>query len=491
MHEFEAVIGLEIHAQLLTQTKMFCGCSTQFGGEPNTQTCPVCQGLPGALPVLNKRAVELALRVGIAVDSKINGRSSFARKNYFYPDVPKNYQISQYQEPLCSGGWVEVALGTDRRRIGLSRIHLEEDAGKSIHLEESGVRRTLLDFNRCGVPLIEVVTLPEMRLPSEAYAFLVTLKQILEYVGASRGNMEEGALRCDVNVSVRKKGDERLGVKTEVKNLNSFRNVERALEYEIERQGRILAEGGTLVSETLLWDATEDKVIPMRSKEESHDYRYFPEPDLLELTVTDEWVAEIRHGLPELPGSREKRFVEVYGLPSYDARVLCSRTQLADYFEEVARFSGDSKAASNWIMTEVMREVKLKEAASADFPVTAENLAALLRLVRDGTVSGKMAKEMFAEMAATGVSASDIVRSRGLSQITDVATVRRIVKEVIVENRRPVSDYVGGKARSFGFLVGQIMKKSEGRASPTIANDLLREELEKVKREKNRADGKH
>jgi aspartyl-tRNA(Asn)/glutamyl-tRNA(Gln) amidotransferase subunit B len=482
MDELEAVIGLEIHAQLLTQTKMFCGCSTQFGEEPNTQTCPVCQGLPGALPVLNKKAVELALRVGIAAGSKINSRSSFARKNYFYPDLPKNYQISQYEEPLCTGGWVEVDLGEGKRRIGLSRIHLEEDAGKSVHLEESGVRRTLLDFNRCGVPLIEVVTLPEMRRPSEASAFLVTLKQILEYVGASRGNMEEGALRCDVNVSVRKKGAERLGVKTEIKNLNSFRNVERALEHEIERQGKALAAGGALVSETLLWDAVEEKVVSMRSKEESHDYRYFPEPDLLELNVTDEWVTEIRRELPELPASREKRFVEVYGLPSYDARVLCSKTELAAYFEDVARFSGDAKAASNWIMTEVMREVKSREASSAGFPVSAENLAALLRLIRGGTVSGKMAKGIFAEMVATGASAADIVRDGGLSQITDASTVRKIVKEVIVENPRPVSDYMGGKARSFGFLVGQIMKKSEGRASPSLANDILKEELEKVKR---------
>ncbi len=481
MEGIEAVIGLEIHAQLLTQTKMFCGCSTRFGAEPNTQVCPVCLGLPGALPVLNKKAVELALMVGLSANCSINKRSVFARKNYFYPDLPKNYQISQFGEPLCSGGWVDVDTGDGRARIGLTRIHLEEDAGKSIHLDEGGRRWTLLDFNRCGVPLIEIVTLPQIAEASEARQFLTTLKQLLEYLGASSGNMEEGSLRCDVNVSVRRKGDYRLGPKVEIKNLNSFRNVERATQFEIERQGHLLESGEPLAEETLLWDAAREEAVAMRAKEETHDYRYFPEPDLLYLDVREGWVDGVRSGLPELPGTREKRFQEQHGLPQYDAAVLCGSKELSEYFEEVVRLSGDPKTASNWIMTEVLREVKARGGHLGDSPVSAAGLASLLRLVEKGTLSGKMAKEVFSQMSSTGASAEDIVRERKLLQITDSAEIGRVTTQVILENPGPVSDYMRGRQTTFGFLMGQVMKKTGGKANPALANRILRQQLESAR----------
>jgi aspartyl-tRNA(Asn)/glutamyl-tRNA(Gln) amidotransferase subunit B len=484
MSEFEAVIGLEIHAQLLTRTKMFCGCSTAYGAEPNTQVCPVCLGLPGSLPVLNRRAVELGLLVGAALHATSNPRSVFARKNYFYPDLPKNYQISQFDQPLCTGGYVDVSRpgrsspGDQPLRVRLIRVHLEEDAGKSIHVEEEGVRRTLLDFNRCGVPLIEIVTQPELRSPSDAHDFLVTLKQLLEYTRASSGNMEEGSLRCDVNVSVRRTGDTGLGSKTEIKNLNSFRNVERALEYEIERQIELRGRGETIAHETLLWDATREKAVLMRSKEEAHDYRYFPEPDLPRLEVGRNWLDRVESELPEMPEARKRRFVQSFDIPAYDAGVLCSTLDLAGYFEEVARLSGAPKLASNWIMTEVLREAK-----DSGFPVSSSNLAGLLLFIKSGRISGKMAKDIFKDMAKTGETAEEIITRRGLSQVTDAEQLRRTVAEVMLENPRPVSDYLRGREKLFGFLMGQVMQKTAGTANPELASSILRECLDRAKRE--------
>jgi aspartyl-tRNA(Asn)/glutamyl-tRNA(Gln) amidotransferase subunit B len=460
------------------------------------------------LLVLNKRAVELAMLVGAALHAGTNPKSVFSRKNYFYPDLPKNYQISQFDQPLCTGGYVEIPSGGERRRVGLIRVHLEEDAGKSIHLEEGGTRRTLLDFNRCGVPLVEIVTRPELRSPSGARDVLVTLKQILQYTGASSGNMEEGSMRCDVNVSLRRSGDTELGTRAEIKNLNSFRNVERALEYEIERQSGLLAKGATIAEETLLWDAGREKAVPMRSKEEAHDYRYFPEPDLLRLEIDSDWIARVASELPELPDAREKRFVESFELPAYDARVLCSARELAAYFEDVARLSGEPKLASNWIMTEVLRMVKeggalravgegkgengAQESAggaeagvsdvSAGFPVSAANLAGLLRLVRSGGISGKMAKAVFAEMVKTGEAAEQVVSRTGLNQVTDAGQMRKIVVEVMLENPQSLSDYLRGREKSFGFLMGRIMVKTAGQANPGLANRVLRECLESARK---------
>ncbi len=479
MTGFETVIGLEIHAQLLTRTKLFCGCGTKFGAEPNTQVCPVCLGLPGALPVLNRRAVELALLVGEALHARTNQTSVFARKNYFYPDLPKNFQISQFDHPLCSGGHVEIRAGGERRRVGVTRVHLEEDAGKSVHLEEDGRRSTLVDFNRCGVPLIEIVTEPELSSPPEAHALLVALKRILEYTGASSGNMEEGSLRCDVNVSLRRPGEPGLGTKTEIKNLNSFKNVERALEYEMERQAGLLAGGAAVVNETLLWDTGREQALPMRSKEEAHDYRYFPEPDLLRLELSADWTARLGAQLPEMPEARESRFVDSFGLPAYDAAVLCSRRALADCFEDVARLSGEPKFASNWIMTEVLRVVK--DGGSWELSVSAADLAGLLRLILTGVISGKMGKAVFAEMAGTGKTAEQVVSGMGLKQVTDAEEMRRIVDEVLRENPKSLADYGRGKQKSFGFLMGRIMAKTCGQANPGLADGVLRERLERVK----------
>ncbi|MGH7432790.1 MAG: Asp-tRNA(Asn)/Glu-tRNA(Gln) amidotransferase subunit GatB [Candidatus Methylomirabilales bacterium] len=475
---YEAVIGLEVHAQLLTASKIFCGCSTRFGEAPNSQTCPVCLGLPGVLPVLNKKAVEFAIRTALAVRGSIAAHSVFARKNYFYPDLPKDYQISQYELPLSTGGFVEVNNNGMARRVRIRRVHLEEDAGKLLHAGTMDrAEYSLVDFNRCGVPLIEMVTEPDLRTPEAAAEFLKELRATLQYLGVSQGNMEEGNLRCDANVSVRPAGSAELGVKTEVKNMNSFKNVQRALEYEIERQIRLLKSGQPIVQETHLWDATQGITLPMRGKEEAHDYRYFPEPDLVPLEISPAWVEEIAASLPELPAERRQRFVQVYGLPEYDAAVLTASKALANFFEECTHRHRDVKLVSNWIMSELLGYLNREGKEITESPVTPAQLAALLKLIQEGVISGKIAKVVFGEMYQTGKSPEAIIQEKGLIQITDQEELGRIVDQVLAENPGPVSDFRGGKEKARTALVGAVMRATKGKANPQLVNDLLREKL--------------
>lgn len=476
--KYEAVIGLEVHAQLLTASKIFCGCSTRFGEAPNSQTCPVCLGLPGVLPVLNKKAVEFAIRTALAVRGSIAAHSVFARKNYFYPDLPKDYQISQYELPLSTGGFVEINNNRMARRVRIRRVHLEEDAGKLLHAGTMDrAEYSLVDFNRCGVPLIEMVTEPDLRTPGAAAEFLKELRATLQYLGVSQGNMEEGNLRCDANVSVRPAGSSELGVKTEVKNMNSFKNVQRALEYEIERQIRLLKSGQPIVQETHLWDATQGITLPMRGKEEAHDYRYFPEPDLVPLEISPAWVEEIAASLPEFPAERRQRFVQVYGLPEYDAAVLTASKALADFFEESAHRHRDVKLVSNWIMSELLGYLNREGKEITESPVTPAQLAGLLKLIQEGVISGKIAKVVFEEMYQTGKSPEAIIREKGLIQITDQEELGRIVDQVLAENPGPVSDFRGGKEKALTALVGAVMRATKGKANPQLVNDLLREKL--------------
>ena len=475
---YEAVIGLEVHAQLLTASKIFCGCSTRFGEAPNSQTCPVCLGLPGVLPVLNKKAVEFAIRTALAVRGSIAAHSVFARKNYFYPDLPKDFQISQYELPLSTGGFVEINNNGIARRVRIRRVHLEEDAGKLLHAGTMDrAEYSLVDFNRCGVPLIEMVTEPDLRTPEAAAEFLKEFRTILQYLGVSQGNMEEGNLRCDANVSVRPAGSAELGVKTEVKNMNSFKNVQRALEYEIERQIGLLKSGQPIVQETHLWDATQGVTLPMRGKEEAHDYRYFPEPDLVPLEISPAWVGEIAASLPELPAERRQRFVQAYGLPEYDAAVLTASKALADFFEECTHRHRDVKLVSNWIMSELLGYLNREGKEITESPVTPAQLAALLKLIQEGVISGKIAKVVFEEMYQTGKSPEAIIREKGLIQITDREELGRIVDQVLAENPGPVSDFRGGKEKALTALVGAVMRATKGKANPQLINDLLRERL--------------
>jgi aspartyl-tRNA(Asn)/glutamyl-tRNA(Gln) amidotransferase subunit B len=477
--QYEPVIGLEIHAQLQTRTKIFCGCSTAFGAAPNTQVCPVCLGLPGALPVLNRTAVDYAIKAALALGCDVQPISIFARKNYFYPDLPKGYQISQYERPLALRGSLDVTTGGGRR-VSLTRIHLEEDAGKSLHegFPDSD-RRTYVDFNRSGVPLIEIVTEPDMRSAAEAAEFFERLRDILVWIGVNDGNMEEGSLRCDGNVSVRPAGQTAFGVKTEVKNVNSFRYIEKALDYEIARQIDLLESGGRVVQETRLFDSGAGRTFSMRSKEEAHDYRYFPEPDLLPLVVDVRRIEAVRGTLPELPEARRQRFIAAYGLPAYDAGVLTQSAELAGYFERVAAGAGNPKAASNWVMGELLRTLKERGTSIGDVPLPPHALAGLIRLVDAGALSSSLAKDVFAKMYDSGRSADEIVAADGLAQIDDEAALLALVRDVMTRHSDAVAQYRAGKNATFGFLVGQVMKGSGGKANPKLANQLLKRELDK------------
>ena len=472
-----ATIGLEVHAQLLTASKIFCGCSTAFGAAPNTHTCPVCLGAPGALPVLNREAVEHAVRAALALGCTVHPVSVFARKHYFYPDLPKGYQISQFDRPLATAG--AVLAGPDNQRVGIIRLHLEEDAGKSLHEGFPDADRfTGVDFNRSGVPLVEIVTAPDIDSGAMAAACFSRIREVLVAVGASDGNMEEGSLRCDANISVRRAASDPLGVKTEVKNINSFRYVQRAIEFEIERQRGILAGGGRLDGETRLWDSETGQTYSMRTKEEAHDYRYFPEPDLPPLLVSAERVAELRQRLPELPEQMRDRFVAQYGLPAYDAGVLTQSMPLARYFEATAAAAGTAKAASNWIMGEVLGRLNAASMPLSAMPITPEALAGLIRLVESGRITGPIAKEVFERMFAGGGDAEAIVTAEGLGRIADDQAIATLVADVVAANPKPVSQYRAGKRQTFGFLVGQVMKASRGTADPEKVAEALRRALD-------------
>jgi aspartyl-tRNA(Asn)/glutamyl-tRNA(Gln) amidotransferase subunit B len=471
---YEPVIGLEVHVQLLTKTKLFCSCRNRFGDEPNTNVCPVCLGLPGALPVLSKDAVTLAIRAALATHCTVHETSIFARKNYFYPDLPKGYQISQYERPLATRGHVEIPAEGGFRQVRLARIHMEEDAGKLLHEgfpwsgEKSGV-----DFNRSGIPLIEIVSEPDMRTSEEAYDYLTALKAVLLYTEVSDCNMEEGSLRCDANVSVRLRGTDTYGTRAEIKNLNSFRNVARAIDHEVLRQAAIVESGGKIVQETRLWNADRGETAPMRSKEEAHDYRYFPEPDLPPLVVTAAWIEEVRRTLPELPADKRRRFVAEYGLPDYDAGVLTLTRELADYYEAVAKESGNAKVASNWVMTEVMRKLKEDDRPLASCPVPPARLAELVRLIEQGTITGKIAKDVFEKMWTSGEGAGAIVEREGLTQVSDEGAIEAAIRDVMAASPGQVATYRKGKTGTFGWFVGQVMKKTGGRANPQVVNTLL------------------
>jgi aspartyl-tRNA(Asn)/glutamyl-tRNA(Gln) amidotransferase subunit B len=473
--KYEAVIGLEVHAQLQTRTKVFCGCSTKFGDPPNTNTCPVCLGLPGALPVLNKRALELAMRAALALNSRIQPRSRFARKNYFYPDLPKGYQISMYELPLATRGSLEIELEGRRSRIGITRVHMEDDAGKSLHegFPDSD-RWSYLDFNRCGVPLIEIVSEPDLRTPAEAYAYLNTLKQLLLYTEVSDCNMEEGSLRCDANVSVRLRGAAKFGTKAEVKNLNSFRFLSHALGYEIERQIGVLESGGTVTQETRLWNVAAGRTESMRSKEFAHDYRYFPEPDLLPVTVSEVSIAEVRSRMPELPGAKVDRFLHEYEITPYDAGVLTSTRALADYFEATVKAGAPAKAAASWISVELLRRLNDSHKDIVESPLVPASLAELLTTVESGRITAASAKKVFATMFETGKSAPEIIAAEGFAQINDSDSVQKIARDVIARSPDNVAKFRAGNEGVFKFFVGQVMRETRGQANPQIVNEILR-----------------
>jgi aspartyl-tRNA(Asn)/glutamyl-tRNA(Gln) amidotransferase subunit B len=475
---YEVVIGLEVHCQLATATKIFCGCPTSFGEPPNTNVCPVCLGLPGALPVLSRHAVELAIKGALALHCRIRPVSRFARKNYFYPDLPKGYQISQYDEPFSENGYVDIEIAGERKRIGVTRVHMEDDAGKSVHegFKDSS-RCSYVDLNRSGTPLIEIVSEPDMRSSDEAYAYLAEVKQALEFIEVSSCDMEKGHLRCDANVSVRLRGEQKLGTKAEIKNLNSFRFLKEALDYEIVRQVALIESGGAVQQETRLYDPDLGQTAGMRSKEHAHDYRYFPEPDLVPLRIGEAWLAEIRATMPELPASRRARFTGEYGLREYDAQVLTQTRALSEYFETVARESGDAKTAANWVMGDLAGALKAEGKQIGESPVSAENLGALVKMIAMGELSGKLAKEVFAKMISTGDGAAAIVEREGLKQISDTGALGKVIADVIAASPKQVEQYRGGKTTVINYLVGQAMKATRGQASVAVVTELLKKEL--------------
>lgn len=473
--KYEVVIGLEVHAQMLTDTKIFCGCSTKFGSEPNTQTCPVCIGMPGVLPVLNKKALQFAIKTGLATDCRISSFSRFARKNYFYPDLPKGYQISQYELPVCEHGCIGIIVDGNVKKIGITRIHMEEDAGKNIH--EGAGTYSFVDLNRAGVPLMEIVSEPDIRSPQEAVEYMKKLRAILRYLGVCDGNMEQGSLRCDVNISVRLINQTEFGTRTELKNINSFRFVEKALEYEIKRQIKVIESGGRIVQETRLWDPNRGITESMRGKEEAHDYRYFPEPDLVPVVVEKEWIDEIKSSLPELPDVKRVRFVSEYGLPATDADLLVSEKPLADWYEKAVKLGGQPKVVANWVMGELMRLLNDDNKSFEECPLKPEQLVEMLKLIDNGTISGKIAKSVFEEIHRTGKDPESIVKEKGLVQISDSGEIEKAVDDVISKYLKEAERYRAGEEKLMGFFVGQVMKVTKGKANPQMVNELLKKKL--------------
>lgn len=472
---YETVVGLEVHVELHTKTKIFCGCETSFGASPNSHTCPVCLGHPGVLPVLNRQAVEYAMKAAMAINCDIADWCKFDRKNYFYPDSPKAYQISQYDEPIGSNGWIDIEVNGQTKRIGITRLHLEEDAGKLTHMD--GGLGSLVDLNRVGTPLVEIVSEPDIRSPEEAKAYLEKLKAIMQYCDVSDVKMEEGSLRCDANVSIRPWGQEKFGTRTELKNMNSFRGVQRGLEYEVMRQSDVLDSGGKVVQETRRWDESQGKTFSMRSKEEAHDYRYFPDPDLVRVQIDAEWKDRVRASIPELPDARQARYTQQYGLPSYDAGVITSSMKLADFFEESLKYTDDAKASSNWIMGDLLGYLNANNLEIQQVPITGQGLGEMIQLIAKGTISSKIAKTVFKAMLESGKLPQQIVEEQGLVQISDEGAILAIVDRIVEANPQSVEDFRGGKDKAIGFLVGQIMKETKGKANPGLVNKLLMDRL--------------